>query len=346
MSTSHTRRVTLGGLCTVAGTAACAATLFGFLGRLWWVWDLCAHFRVQYLLALAVVLVVTLVRRRFVVGGVFGLFAAANLACIAPYYWPVATAIDQPSASLRLISVNVHTANQHFDLVRQLVLDYDPDVVLLMEVDADWVAALQELRARYPYWQVAVREDNFGIALCSKRPFAACRTLYLGAAELPSIAAEIEVEGQSLTLVGTHPLPPTSAAYTAARNEQLASVAQYVAAIPGLKIVMGDLNTTPWSHCFREFIASTKLVDSARGRGVQPSWPTSRLVLRIPIDFCLVSETMAVTDRHIGPDIGSDHFPVIVDVAVPAARLTANSAAAAELSTSLWPMRYAPSREG
>lgn len=327
MNTSHTRRVTLGGLCTVAGTAACAATLFGFLGRLWWVWDLCSHFRVQYLLALAAVLVVTLARRRFVVGGVFGLFAAANLACIAPYYWPAAAAIDQPSAHLRFISVNVHTANRHFDLVRQLVLDYDPDVALLIEVDADWIAALEALRARYPYWHVAARQDNFGIALCSKRPFAACRTLYLGTAELPSIAAEIEVAGQSLTMVGTHPLPPTSAAYTAARNEQLAAVAEYVAAVPGLKVVMGDLNTTPWSHCFRDFVASTKLVESAQGRGVQPTWPTGRLWLRIPIDFCLVSDTLAVTGRQVGPDIGSDHFPVIVDVALPAARPTPESAA-------------------
>ena len=78
------------------------------------------------------------------------------------------------STALRFISLNVHTANDQFDLVKQLIRDHDPDVVLLMEVNAEWIEALEELHSVYPYQQVEPREDNFGIALYSKRAFTTC----------------------------------------------------------------------------------------------------------------------------------------------------------------------------
>ena len=107
-----------------------------------------------------------------------------------------------------------------------------------------------------------------------------------------------------------------SAANTALRNDQLDAVAQYVATVTGPKILMGDLNTSPWSHCFGRLLSRAKLVDSSRGRGVEATWPTNLIWLRIPIDFCLVSEGIAVKDKQVGTDIGSDHFPLIVDVAL------------------------------
>ncbi len=62
------------------------------------------------------------------------------------------------------------------------------------------------------------------------------------------------------------------------------------------------------------------LLDSRRGFGVQRSWPTSMKVsilgtMRIPIDHALVSRDVKVLDRRVGPFIGSDHFPIMVDIA-------------------------------
>jgi endonuclease/exonuclease/phosphatase (EEP) superfamily protein YafD len=39
-------------------------------------------------------------------------------------------------------------------------------------------------------------------------------------------------------------------------------------------------------------------------------------VLRIPIDHCLVSPSVAIVDRRVGPPVGSDHLPVFVDFAI------------------------------
>jgi endonuclease/exonuclease/phosphatase (EEP) superfamily protein YafD len=38
--------------------------------------------------------------------------------------------------------------------------------------------------------------------------------------------------------------------------------------------------------------------------------------LRVPIDNCFVSNDVAVTGHHDGPNVGSDHRPLVVDVSV------------------------------
>ncbi|MBW1762831.1 MAG: hypothetical protein JRJ64_15305 [Deltaproteobacteria bacterium] len=70
---------------------------------------------------------------------------------------------------------------------------------------------------------------------------------------------------------------------------------------------------SPWNHHFRRLLKRTGLRDSSQGRGVQPTWPTHNPLLRIPIDHCLHSEGIHVVQKKIGPAVGSDHYPVIVD---------------------------------
>ena len=53
----------------------------------------------------------------------------------------------------------------------------------------------------------------------------------------------------------------------------------------------------------------------------EPTWPTYNPLLWIPIDHCLVSPEIIVTDRQIGPDVGSDHYPIVVDLQLPHASL-------------------------
>jgi endonuclease/exonuclease/phosphatase family metal-dependent hydrolase len=47
-----------------------------------------------------------------------------------------------------------------------------------------------------------------------------------------------------------------------------------------------------------------------------PTWPTRFSPLLIPIDHCLVSATVAVVKRSVGPNIGSGHCPLLVDLAL------------------------------
>lgn len=82
---------------------------------------------------------------------------------------------------------------------------------------------------------------------------------------------------------------------------------------------------------FRRLLARSGLIDTLRGRGYQPTWPGHFVPLWIPLDHCLVSPDLTVLDRRVGPHVGSDHRPVIVDLAFPIAH--------EPLSMNCWPLK-------
>ena len=81
--------------------------------------------------------------------------------------------------------------------------------------------------------------------------------------------------------------------------------------------ICGDFNTVPWSGPFRHLASRSGMTDLyGDGAWSGYSWPTWTSVLRVPLDNCLVSGGVAVTGHRHGPDIGSDHFPLVVDLAL------------------------------
>ena len=81
-------------------------------------------------------------------------------------------------------------------------------------------------------------------------------------------------------------------------------------------LLLGDLNTTPWSFHFQHLLKESGLKNSMKGFGHQPSWPSNIPFLRIPLDHVLHSEEITIHNRMIGRNIGSDHLPVIVDFSI------------------------------
>lgn len=304
------------GLLTAAGLIFCAFTLIGFAGGLWWVFELFSHFRLQYLISLAIVSVLLLCGRKFRTSSVLGFFALTNLVLILPYYFVADKPRMLDAVVLRAISINVNTANKRYDLVKQYVLENSPDVLLLVEVDEGWLKAMAEIENIYPYKKLQPQSGNFGIALYSKLPYKTCEIAYFSDAGIPSIVAEFEFGGKHLTLLATHSLPPIDRKYAELRNAQLEAIASYMAQVTGPKMLIGDLNATPWSHQFGKLLGEASLKDSARGLGLQLTWPTHSLMLRLPIDHCLVSSDIHVLGRRVGANVGSDHFPILVDFAL------------------------------
>jgi len=193
----------------------------------------------------------------------------------------------------------------------------DADVILLMEVNERWMTALAPLRPHYLEVIADPREDNFGIALFSRVTSTNGAVIRLSRAEVPSIVTTLLINGQSIVLLGTHPLPPGSAEYARLRNEQLGEIAAHIQRCTSPAIVFGDLNTTPWSPYFTELLRKSGLRNTSQGLGLHGSWPAVLPVGRIPLDHCLVSSNLHVLDKQLGPQVGSDHLPVVIDLKIP-----------------------------
>lgn len=312
--------VSLTGLIYSAGIVAAAATVGGFLDRFWWRFDLLAHFRVQYALALALMALFTLLLKKYRATSVFSLLALANLGLILPLYSGKPAPLDEAVPPLRAVLLNVRTGNRQYDLVKQFISQTDADFVVVEEVDPPWLEQLQSLTNLYPHIEACPRDDNFGIALLSRHPPAKSGITHIGPAYVPSVFGHFSFGTNSLLVFGTHPVPPSTADNAAARNDQLAAIPAFLAPFGGDVVLLGDLNVTPWCHRFKAFLRTSGLKNSAQGFGVQATWPAYLPPLLIPLDHCLHTPGIRIHNRHTGPYIGSDHFPVIVDFSVDDSR--------------------------
>lgn len=303
------------GLLTAAGVVGCAATLFGFLGRFSWFLDLFSHFRVQYLFGLLVLGLLLLFGHRRKMAVTFLAFATVNLVPILPLYFGRQDMPADGAPALRAMLINVNTDLGDAVRVGDAISAADPDILVLEEISARWMSDLAWLTNAYPHSLVQPREDNFGIGLFSKRPLTEAEVVYIGGADVPSILANVSVGYTNLRVIATHPLPPGGRDYSRWRNEQLDRLPDYVRS-PLPVLLLGDLNVTPWNYHFRRLLSRSGLRDSAKGYGVQPSWPNFTPLLRIPLDHGLHSSGIIIIDRRIGDDVSSDHYPVIIDFVI------------------------------
>ncbi|PCC74444.1 hypothetical protein NAEX_07540 [Nannocystis exedens] len=310
----------LAGLSLVLVVGTCLFSLAGHLGALDWRLDLASHFRPWYAVAaaLALVLAAALRRRRLAVAA--ALLLLAELWQVAPLWLARPLAAGEPA--LRLVHFNGLSSNPRKAEAVAWLAGTAADVVVVQEVDADWAAALAAMPDHVALESV-LRADNFGMTLLVRHGFEdmVVRTwredLVPG---IPTLAAELAVAGRRIALLAVHTLPPVSRDYAERRDAQLARAAAWAREQRGagrLPVIVGDLNTSPFSAPLRRLLTDGGLVDSQRGFGLQASWPVGPVFPRIAIDHCLHDPALVTAARALGPALGSDHLAVRVDLAWP-----------------------------
>ena len=78
--------------------------------------------------------------------------------------------------------------------------------------------------------------------------------------------------------------------------------------------MMGDFNTVPWEPWFLDFLSHTQLKSTLKDHGYKMTWPTHFLPMGIPMDHILVSKGVKYKNLKIGPHVGSDHYPISIDI--------------------------------
>ncbi|MEI7898694.1 MAG: endonuclease/exonuclease/phosphatase family protein [bacterium] len=296
-------------------------TLAGLLGRYAWFLELFTHFKLQLAVCFLGYAVLELAARRH-------RRAAVSLACAAINAWPVfflflpaslGTGAILPlkdSAHIRILHANLLTSNTNSPALLALVACEQPDVIVLHETDGRWLRDLAPLTNSYPVFATLPRDDNFGAAIyCNSKALSSDIFLLNDPEGLPSSHAHIAVGGRTLTVIGVHPLAPYTGYLWRGRNGFTRELAQTLKAVDSPLVVTGDFNNTPWTATFRAFLKASGLRDSSQGRGPLPTWPAANPLLRIPLDHCFHSSSVRILSKRAGPDIGSDHLPLLIDVA-------------------------------
>jgi endonuclease/exonuclease/phosphatase (EEP) superfamily protein YafD len=297
------------------GSCAALAWIAGGCGSAWWVLDIAAHFRVLQFCGLFVPAVALALLRSWLWCAVFLCCAGFAAWGLLPF-WVGADAVREGGTRLRVASLNVLHGNRDTDRIRRFVRESGADVLLLIEVDRELLAALEPELRGFEHRLEVPRADPFGIALYARVPMQAMRDDELSPSRLPAIAAELKVGASRVRLVGLHPPPPITAANALERDQMIAEAVEFLCASDAEGILLGDLNTTPWAASLDRLAFSRGLRDARHGQGVLATWPADSRLLRIPIDHCLLRGAWRVVDMRVGEPCGSDHLGLIVDLAL------------------------------
>lgn len=291
--------------------AAWAAVLLGRLGTQSWLLDLGANFVVQYMMSFAIcVVVLAIVRwRKTAVAALLGV--AVTTAMMGPYLQDSASAKGSQH-TLRLVTFNVWFRNADLEPLIAFLRTTRADVVILQEVDALDVDRLAKRLPFYPYHAVSPSVAH-GVAVFSRWPLQA-RHMEIPGSDTRIVRARVQWRDTAVTMFGAHLHWPLGKTNAAAREAELRALAERAREESIPVLMAGDFNLTPWSRYFERFVATSGLKDCAIGKGVPGSWPSQARPARIRIDHCFVSAHWRVHEVTVGPKLGSDHLPVIVEL--------------------------------
>lgn len=264
-----------------------------------------------------VVLALALVGRDRPAAALAAFAALCHAGWVGPTLVPASRAGVAEAPPVRVVAANVLYVNQTPEALLEELLAVDADVLVLEEVSPRWIELLTSGRARaaFPYRDLIAREDAFGIAILSRHALE--RSELVDLVGVPMLDATVRVGATELRVFGVHTLPPVDGAYAEVWRAQLAALARRVRAVDGPLVVAGDFNATLFHEGLRELeAAGVADVHAATGRGLASTWPNGVFPAPpIALDHVFVSRHLAPVAVREGVGAGSDHRPLIVDLA-------------------------------
>jgi len=246
-----------------------------------------------------------------------GALVAVNLAVgLWAMQSAAAKAYDGGEPALRVVTFNLWRGNDRIDEVAQFLAREDADAVVLQEVTQEHDARLRgALRNIYPY-----AAGDAHLIILSRHPIIA-----EGRIDRPGFPpwislmlrwVRLDVKGSEVELAGVHLARPF---YPALQEEDTETLIKFVLSRSGPLVLAGDLNMTPWTEKLNRLTGATGL---RRYNTFAFTWPMRRgkfrLIPFVAIDNVLASQHFAKIAMRAGPRLGSDHRPVIADLALAA----------------------------
>lgn len=267
-----------------------------------------------------VIPIVSLWRRRW------RLFVAAMpvlLIAVGPTWWqfrprPKPTV---PGGTMTVMTVNLLMANRRTGPIIDEIKAAQPDVLFLQEYTDHWREAIDAAVGQvYPHKVQVTREDSFGVAVYSRRPFKGRveKHLDLGQCSVPQVRAVIDFDGRDVALYNLHLLPPKRLAITIETRAQFADLLELLSIETLPAIIAGDFNFTERSPQAAA-LSKTGVLDAqdAGGWGRGATWPVDGLLRRLPgvrIDHVYLTGGLTCVDCRAGVGQGSDHRPVVAEI--------------------------------
>ncbi|HZA13433.1 MAG TPA: endonuclease/exonuclease/phosphatase family protein [Myxococcaceae bacterium] len=248
----------------------------------------------------------------------------------------------RPRTAIRVATFNIQSARHGLDAVAAVIREMAPDILALQEVDKGTTLSngrdqARELADRAGFsHQVHFRAANlrggeYGVAILSRFPVLMARHFELPTprtVEPRAVAWTIlDVGGQEMSVYITH--LSSGGERSDLRARQARFIERLMSHDPRPKVLMGDLNDAPDSPAV---LGLSRRLSDAFERTGHGSAETFALPLFLPdlrLDYVLASTELTPVGSFVVRRIASDHFPLVADFELRAARENVAAAARA-----------------
>lgn len=251
-----------------------------------------------------------------------GVLAPASL--IAP---ELVAAIPQSERSfgaaaprLKIISVNLWTHNDNYDEFNELIRSERPDIIIVQEAFGGWKTTIEALAPEYRVDAGCLDPSQCNVAILSRLDLVAAQATTSTAMVTARLQFETEAQSLNIDVVGVH---LSRRQIFSARGPEWSDLVSEAARLGPTAILAGDFNATPWSASLRHLDRSIELRRRTRAFF---SWPTPARTFSaaefrapaplFPIDHVYAGRRWRTIALRRGPDLGSDHFPIIATFAL------------------------------
>lgn len=297
-------------------TAVAIAALGGWDHR--WA-DILAQFTAPAWAAAALTtLALLLLRVRLAVSGVAAIIAMLLLAAAWPQWAPTQGRGSPPApegpVSARLYFANLWVRNQDLAAIAASIAEADADVVALVELGGVPAANLDLILPEHPHRLVGAPQvgplGDARLLIASRRPIRGDAAPRDG---LSALSAVVPTAQGPVRVMVTHLTRPWPFTAQEAQLHQIKLLKARLDDLPGPVVAAGDFNSVATARVGRTVRADNGLTHEP---GFPGTWPAQApAALRMTIDHAYVSDDLAILRRRLGRPTGSDHSPIIVDLA-------------------------------
>jgi len=238
---------------------------------------------------------------------------------------------SDPKNTVRIVETNIRMENKKVGKLLALVNDISPDILIVNEPNSWWASQLKVLDKKYPYSVKKPLENTYGMLLYSVFPLKNVEIDFLVSEEIPSIYTTVTLPSSiEIDLYCLHPKPPMPGSPTFERDTEILLVGKRVKKSNRPSIVVGDLNDVAWSYTSSLFQRYSGLLDPRQGRGMFNTYNVFMPFFRYPLDHFFYSNHFGFLNMKRLKSIGSDHFPMFLEIAYDGNRDHTHSKPAAD----------------
>ena len=213
---------------------------------------------------------------------------------------------------LMIFNISYNNPTENFENIKSLILSEKIDILQFQEVSPQMNKKIRSLKSIFPYSTGLDKPlDLFDSLILSKYPLL---NTEIGQHHL--VQTNFILNEKKISILGMHLFPGGTQVNLNYALQQTNYLKEAVNNINTNLILLGDLNMTSSSKRFTNFLKDTNLYTYSSFKNITSTWPTFLPnYLGIQIDHVLFSKNFRLISKKIANNFGSDHRPLIVELA-------------------------------